>query len=41
MWVAHLGQPLVVKVGESQQLLLSGSGRILGLDPLTGEKSGL
>ena len=30
--------PRLLKVGESQQLLLSGSGRIMGLDPSTGKK---
>ena len=30
--------PRLLKVGDSQQLLLSGGGHIMGLDPLTGKK---
>lgn len=30
--------PRLLQVGDSQQLLLSGSGRIIGLDPATGKK---
>lgn len=30
--------PRLLEVGDSQQLLLSGSGRIIGLDPATGKK---